>query len=212
MRKFYVLLLAASLFTFTAVGQNGMSEKEVDNSEYVISQKAASMAGALVDGGDRYNRLWGAPFDGTCNASANLSGWANDVLYEVYEIHTSVSEAADISLDDVGTGLDDTYMTLYCNFDPLNADQGVFCGDDDDGAGWMSAFTPVDNYVLDANTSYYLVVAGYNNGSEGGFDINMGGNLAFGAPPPPPAVPLSNWAFALIGLFAVTFVFIKFRK
>lgn len=28
----------------------------------------------------------------------------------------------------------------------------------------------------------------------------------------PPMVPLSNWAFAIIGLLAVTFVFIKFRK
>ena len=28
----------------------------------------------------------------------------------------------------------------------------------------------------------------------------------------PPPVPLSNWAFALIGLFALTFVFIKFKK
>lgn len=29
---------------------------------------------------------------------------------------------------------------------------------------------------------------------------------------PPPAVPLSNWAFVLVGLLAVTLVFIKFRK
>jgi len=27
-----------------------------------------------------------------------------------------------------------------------------------------------------------------------------------------PAVPLSNWAFALIGLFAISFVYFKFRK
>lgn len=30
--------------------------------------------------------------------------------------------------------------------------------------------------------------------------------------PPPPSVPLSNWAFAIIGLLSVTFVYIKFRR
>ena len=212
MKKFYVLFLAVAFLSFGTVLQAANTEKEADNSEYVVQQRGAVLNDALVDGVDgRYKRIYGSPYDGTCNAASNLSGFADDVLYKVYEIHTTVAEAADISLDDLGTGLDDTYMTLYCTFDPNNADQNVFCGDDDGGAGWMSAFTPVDGYMLDANTSYYLVVAGYNNGAEGGFAINMGGNLDFGAPPPPP-VPLSNWAFALIGLFALTFVFIKFKK
>lgn len=213
MKKIYVFLLAMSIFSFSAIGQNGFSEKEIDKSEYSVQQKGATMSDALVDGVDgRYNRIWGGPYDGTCNAPANLSGFADNVLYKVYEIHTTVAEAADISLEDAGTGLDDSYMTLYCSFDPLAADANVFCGDDDDGTSWMSAFTPGDGYMLQANTSYYLVVAAYDNALEGGFDINMGGNLAFGAPPPPSPIPLSNWAFVLIGFLAVSFVFIKFKK
>lgn len=210
MRKITFILTAVMLVSSVVMGQNPDSEKQIDKSEYVVAQKAASQGGALEVTDDTYNRIWGAPYDGTCSASASASGFANNVYYDVYEIHTTVAEAADISIS--SADLSDTYITLYCSFDPLMPEDGVFCGDDDGGAGWLSAFVPADGYILDANTSYYLVVAAYSNGTTGTYTVDMGGNLQFGAPAPPPAVPLSNWAFAIIGLFAIGFVFIKFRR
>jgi len=60
--------------------------------------------------------------------------------------------------------------------------------------GYADSETPP---VYDDATSYFSNIRFYYEAS---------------APPPPPTVPLSNWAFAIIGILALTFVFIKFRK
>lgn len=46
----------------------------------------------------------------------------------------------------------------------------------------------------------------------GGSYLGTGLAMCLGEVPAPPTVPLSNWAFALIGIFAVTLVVFKFRK
>lgn len=210
MRKIYFLFAVILMTSTLAIAQNSSSEKGVDKSEYVVMTKSANQSGDLGAADPTYNRIYGSPYDGTCNVFANLSGSGTATYYDVYEIHTTTSEAADISIS--SASFSDSYMTLYCSFDPLNPDQGVFCGDDDDGSGFLSAFLPSDGYMLDANTSYYLVITSFSNGTTGSYTVDMGGNLQFGPPPAPPTVPLSNWAFAIIGILALSFVFIKFRK
>jgi hypothetical protein len=208
MRKFYLLFLTVFFVSSLSMAQNNISEKEIDNSNYVVTQKAASQAGSLDVTDPTYNRIFGSPYGANCDGSANTSGTGSNVYYDVYEIHTTVAEAAVISIS--SSGLGDSYMTLYCSFDPLDPTANIVCGDDDGGSGFMSAFTPADNYLIEANTSYYLVVTSFGNGETGGYTVDMAGNLQF--TPAPPSVPLSSWAFAIIGLLAVTFVFIKFRK
>lgn len=209
MKKMYSILMALAFISVFAFGQNLNSEKEIDNSEYVIADKADSQAGSLDNTDPTYNRIFGSPYSNVCNGSASTSGVGSNVYYDVYEIHTTVSEALDISITSAGLG--DSYMTLYCSFDPMDPESNIVCGDDDGGAGFMSAFAPGDNYVVDANTTYYLVITSFGNGETGGYTVDMGGNLVFGAVVPP-AVPISNWVFGLIGLLAIGFVFIKFRK
>jgi len=209
MRKISSILLAIVFASTFVIGQNQNSEKEIDNSEYVIADKADSQSGSLDNTDPVYNRAFSDGYDASCNKSASLSSSGSSVYYDVYEIHTTVSEALDISI--TSNGLGDSHMTLYCSFDPMDPLANIMCIDDDGGLGLLSAFTPGDNYIIDANTTYYLVVTSFGSGETGGYTVDMGGNLVFGAYATP-TVPISNWAFAIIGILALTFVFIKFRK
>lgn len=209
MRKFYILILLTACTGFFANAQLVSEEKGIDNSEFVIASKADAISGSLDPTDPTYNRISGGSYSGSCGISANLSSWGTDVYYDVYEIHTTINEAAIISI--TSGGLSDSYMTLYCSFDPNFPDQDIYCGDDDGGVGYMSAFTPADSYIIAANTTYFLVITSFDNGDTGAYSVDMGGNLVFGAFVPL-TVPISNWAFAIIGLLAVTLVVFKFRK
>jgi len=207
MRKIKSILLSFLFVSTIAFGQNLNSEKEIDNSEFMVSQKSASQSGSLDNTDPTFGRVFGDDYSITCSASSSLSGAGSNVFYDVYEISTTVDEAAIVSIS--SNGLADSHMTLYCSFDPNNPQANIVCIDDDGAGGLMSAFTPADNYLINANTTYYLVVTSFGSGETGGYTVDLGGNLQFAAVA---AVPLSNWAFALIGLFAIGFVFIRIRK
>ncbi len=208
MRKFQIMMMLAIFISATTMGQALNPEKTIDKVNYTVTQKAASQNGTLSITDGTYNRISGDVYTGSCGAAGSLSGVGTSVYYDVYEIHTTVAEAADISISSAAFG--DSYITLYCSFNPLQPTQNIYCANDDYGAGFLSAFDPSDNYMLAANTSYYLVVTSFGNGVTGNYTIDMGGNLVFGAPGP--VIPLSNWAFALIGVALLSFIVFKFRK
>lgn len=208
MRKFYFLFLAVIFISTFSIAQNNFSEKEIDNSEFVVTQKAASQSGALEASDPTYNRIFTSDYSITCDATSTFSGSGVGVYYDVYEVHTTSDEAVVASI--TSDGLGDSVLSLYCSFDPNDASANLVCYDDDGGSGLMSAFTPGDNFLIEANTSYYLVVSSFSP-SVGGYTLNLDGNLQFGGVAPPP-VPLSNWIFMLIGVLAVAVVFFKIKK
>lgn len=209
MKNFYVLMLLIAGAAFSVNASDSGEVKEIDKSEYIVASKADALSGAIEVTDPIFHRNWGNGYNGSCNHSANPS---RDVYYDVYPIYSSTGENLDISTASTG-GSSDCHFTLYCDpFDPAFPLLNMTAIDDDDGPGNMPAFVPGDNYYIAANTQYYLVMTTYSSLATASYDISMGGNLAFGAVPPPPVVPLSNWAFALIGLFAVTLIFIKFRR
>ena len=210
MKKVYLLFLFAFVASFGTFAQNSGEVKGVDNMDYIVANKADATSGS-IDGTDPiYHRSFGNGYSGNCDWANNGS---RDVNYDVYPIYTTTSEALDISTTQTGGSTSDGHMTLFCDpFDPANPTLNVVAIDDDDGPGFMPAFLPADNYMVDANTQYYLVVTTFGDGATMDYDLTLGGNFTIGSPAPPPAVPLSNWAFALIGLFTVSFVFFKFRK
>lgn len=205
MRKFYFLLFAGFFVSFFSMAQEVFSEKMIDKSDYVVTQKAASISGSLDASDLTYNRIFTSDYSIACNATSTFSGSGVGLYYDVYEIFTTVEEAAVLSIS--SDGLDDSTISLYCSFDPNDASANLVCYDDDGGSGLMSAFTPGDNYLIEANTSYYLVVTSFGP-TTGAYTLDLGGNLQFA----PQNIPLSNWAFVLIGFLAVVFVSIKFRK
>lgn len=208
MRKFYILVLAVFFVSSFSIAQSSSSEKELDKSDYIVTQKAGSQSGSLDASDPTYNRIFTADYSITCNATSSFSGSGVGIYYDVYEIHSPSGEAAVVSI--TSDGLGDSVLSLYCSFDPSDASANLVCYDDDGGAGLMSAFTPADNFLIEANTSYYLVVSSFSP-STGAYTLDLGGDLLFGGVAPPP-VPLSNWIFMLIGVLAVTVVFFKFKK
>ena len=210
MRKFSVLFFLMVLFAFSAQAQNASLEKEVDKADYVVAAKADAVSGSLDASDPVFGRRYGSVYSNSCDAIANASG-SNSVYYDVYPFYTTTGENLDISSVSTG-GTNDCLFHVYCDpFDPANADLNVTAIDDDDGPSLMPAFLPGDNYYVEANTQYYLVMTTFSNGATGTYDITFGGDFVIGVYAPP-LVPLSNWAFLLIGLFVITFVFIKFKK
>jgi hypothetical protein len=212
MRKFYILMILVFAASFSVQAIN--DEKTDDNKEYVVQSKADVLSDETLATDPTYGRRYLNGFSDLCNMVSNASS-QNSVYYKVYPFYSSSDENLDISTTTTG-GNGDMFMALYCDpFDPTNPDLNILGIDDDGGPGSMPAFDPADNYTITANTQYYMVISTWSNGNVGSYDIALGGDFVFGTlapPPPPPSVPLSNWAFALIGLFAVTLVFFKFRR
>ncbi|MEE4273192.1 MAG: hypothetical protein V2I67_16075 [Thermoanaerobaculales bacterium] len=178
MRRF---AMCAALLIVVA-GFAGADVKEPDTVDYMVMIEADSTPGNL-DGSNTFDRRFLVTYDGTCAAASSDS--SNDgVSYEVFPIWSTVDEALEAEV--VLGSLSDSVLFLYCDpFDPMNPEVNLVAWDDDDGAGFGSAFTPADGYMITANTQYYLVVTGYGNASLGDYTLTMGGDAVFGQPATP---------------------------
>ena len=198
-----VMALALAVAAAPLVAGAADPEKAPDNSEFTIGAGSRSdTTTGNLDGSQTFDRRWGVAYDGTCNATSNDS--SNDgVSYEVFEIHSPVTENL---VAEVSNATFDSVMFLYCHpFDPNNPDQNLVAYDDDGGAGTLSAFTDADGYQIQANTTYDLVVCGYDDTEQGGFTLTLGGQAVFdsGAPTPTPlagaGVPATTpWGVAVL--------------
>lgn len=75
----------------------------------------------------------------------------------------------------------------------------------------LSAYQGLASFVLTLeNAAKYNPAFVATSGFDG--DIAQLDNLSIYYDAPPPAVPLSNWSFVLMGLFSLIFVFIKFKR
>jgi len=215
MKKLNVLFLLLTVFAFSALAQNGLDEKGVDNSDYFVNAKADAITVVLDASSPTFGRRYHDGYTATCDHLSYASSQDN-VFYDVIPFYTTSDEALDISCAMV-SGTDDYIFFVYCNpFDAANPDLNILAIDDDGGEDWLPAFDPANGFDVAANTQYYLVVSPWYNNHIGTVDITFGGDFVVGTvpppPPPPPTVPLSNWAFGLIALLSLGFVFVRFRR
>ena len=137
------------------------------------------------------------------------------MYYQEIPFYTTSDEALDVSCVDM-SGTSDYLFFVYCDpFDAANPDLNILAIDDDGGSGFLPAFDPAWAFDVTANTQYYLVISPFSNGAMGTSDITFGGDFVLGTipeDPPPPSVPLSNWAFGLIALLSLGFIYIRFRR
>ena len=208
--KNFVIIVLASVLSFGLMAQNSLDVKLPDDSDYVIANKADTYSGSISAASPQFSRQFSDGYAASCDYAATPSSAR---YYEVIPFYSTSTEALDISSTSTG-GSSDMHFIVYCDpFDPLNNDQNIIAIDDDGGAGLMPAFDPVDNYIIQANTQYYLTISPWASAtSSASYDISFGGDFQVGVVGPPPTVPVSNWAFVLIGLLAIGFVFLKFRK
>ena len=193
------------------------AEKITDTREYAVAPSAvsATMSGNL-DGTNTYDRVFGDGVDVGCAHTTNDSS-NNGSSYQVFEIHSPSGQNADIEVQlPAGSTLGDTVLFVYCTFDPANPMSMVAGVDDDGGVSFASAITPADGLTLTADTSYFVVVAGYDSTELGEFDLVLGGDLTFGPAAtlaPPANVPaLNNMTLILLLLSLITIAFIYMRK
>jgi len=209
MKKFYVLIMLTFSVALSVNSSNSEEVKSIDKSEYFVQIRADITSGVIDASSPEFDRRWTNAYDANCSLSTFSAG---NRYYQVYPFYSVSDEPLDISSTTTG-GTGDMHFTVYCDpFDATNSDLNITAINDDGGPGSMPAFDPANSYNVSANTQYYLVISTWGAGATGTYDISLGGNFVFGTVPPPAAVPLSNWAFVLFGLFAITFVFIKFRR
>jgi len=200
-----LIILTVSLSSMAA-------EKAPDTSEYRIpvTIQSDSVSGNLDGTGNTYNRIFTSDVSDTCSATSTLSGNDN-VFYQVFELHSPSGQLADIEV--VLTGLGDSTLSLYCNFDPSLPQDMLSIYDDDGGAGLGSAITPADAFSLVPNQSYFAVVTAFANGDTGTFDLVLGGDLVFGPAAPPVPVPfINNVSILVLSLVLIGFASFSFNR
>lgn len=204
-----IVMLAVALSVLPLSSWAGSDpEKAPDTSEFSLApaSRADSTTGDL-DGSQTFDRRWDVNYDGTCNATSQDSSY-NGQSYQAFAIHSTTTEALIAEVADGGGTLSDSVMFLYCDpFDAANPDQNIVAWDDDGGIGYLSAFTAGDNYVIQADTTYWLVISGYDDNDLGTFTLNLGGDAVFGpasgvptpTPLAAPGVPATTpWGAAVL--------------
>ena len=190
MRKTGLLFCGIAILMAPIVNFAAVSEKTDDTMEYQMpgASRSDSTTGSL-DGSATYDRVWDVTYDGTCNASSSDSSY-NGSSYVSLAFHSPTAENLDAVISSASGGLSDTAMFVYCDpFDPASPEVNVVAWDDDDGDGLLSAITPADGVAIDADTTYYLVIAGYNSGELGDFTLDLGGDAVFGVAQQPTPTP-----------------------
>lgn len=176
-----------------------------------ISAHGADSTSGVLDGSSpTYNRIFSGDVDPDCNATSTFSGTGVGVSYASYAFYSPAGEVADIEVTSFTGG--DTVLSIYCEFDPLDASLNLVAYDDDGGSGLLSAITPADNVILQPNTTYYLVFSTFSPGNPGTFEISLGGDLLFGSASlsAPESIPfMGNWGLiflsVLVGLAGLSY-------
>lgn len=114
------------------------------------------------------------------------------VRYDVYPI--TVSVAGDYSF--LTTGAFDTFTFLYTTFNPASPLAGGIVGNDDLVGVGTSGFTA----LLEANTTYTLVVTGYLSSDFGAHSTTIGGPGAISAVPEPAQYALLAMGLGVVAL------------
>lgn len=210
LKKIFLLsLLSTTAFALSP-------EKVADTREYSISvaNRSDTTSGNL-DGSQTFDRRFDDGVSAGCDYVSQDSS-QNGVSYQVFEFYTPTGENADIEVTfPTGSTLTDSVLFVYCSFDPNSPADNMRGIDDDGGTGFASAITPADGMLLDANTTYYAVVAGFSATQQGEFNLVLGGDLVFGrAPlPAPPVVPaFDNYGLLLLLFATVVLGFFYWRK
>ncbi len=202
--KYKIILSLLVAFSLNA------AEKTPDVQEYQISgpNRAATISGNL-DGTNTFDRVFGDGIDSGCAKSSTDS--ANDgVSYQVFPFYSPTGEAADIEVVlPSGSSLGDTLLFVYCSFNPTAPADNIAGIDDDGGVSFASAITPADGLILDANTTYFAVVAGYDSTEQGNFDLVFGGNIVSGRYIAPPSIVPATSTISLV-LFGLMVLLVAF--
>jgi hypothetical protein len=194
--KHVLTILAITLIATSALAA---SEKAVD---LVDARPGAAsrivISGTLDANSAIYNRAYynATPADPDC-AYPVLDSSLDGQSYTTFCISSTDANPIEVIVDASGTTIGDTFMALYCAFDPADPLSNAVFTDDDDGDGLFSAFTVNDNLVLPAGTEYTLVVTTFSAGDLGDFLINTSDNVAFCG-----SVPAENHSWSdLKGLY-----------
>ena len=140
--------------------------------------------GTLNASSPRYNRIFGDNSAGL-NCDALSADSSNDACpYVSLPFHADAPANFSAVVRGRGTTLEDTVMSIYCNFDPLHPDQNLIVYNND-FHGPLSGFKQEDGIALVPGNTYYLVLSTFT-GDAGGlidtgtYDVCIGPHFAFG--------------------------------
>ncbi|MBN1927409.1 MAG: hypothetical protein JW798_16355 [Prolixibacteraceae bacterium] len=150
--------------------------------------------GELTSADPTYNRVIASGFNIGCITQGTLSGVGTDVYYDVIEFSVTHAGLVDI---EVTSFPEDSYLAIYCVFDPLNPRDNLILTNDDGGS--CSLCSRLVDMPLPVGT-YYLVMHTFGNGEVGNYTIEFrsdDGVVVLGSS----AVPVNIWWIA--GIFVL---------
>ncbi|HPR33791.1 MAG TPA: hypothetical protein PLK12_16945, partial [Prolixibacteraceae bacterium] len=151
-----------------------------------------TISGELSSTDPTYNRVWDTHLNINCITQGTLSSAGSNVFYDVIEF--SVTHAGYVDIEATSFP-GDSYLSIYCTFDPLNPSDNLIWTNDD-GSSLLSL---LNNMLLPVGT-YYVEMTSFANGIEGEYTLEFrsdDGIVAVGSSTVP--VP-TGW---IVGLFVL---------
>ncbi len=213
--KNFSVIIACCFLVLSAFGQTESDEmkmkEEQQNQPYNPEGTVlANFPGELTTSSPTYGRIFTNETSIACDANSLFSGIGTNVYYQVFPIATSLDGNYEFEVQKANPGdISDSVLSLYCEFDPLNADQMLEAYNDDGGIGLASLIA----HPLTTGKQYNLVVATYSNGDVGTFNLQIRGPDGAIITESPKAIPtMGEWGLIILGISLAIFGIVAIRS
>jgi hypothetical protein len=175
MKKVLVSMVIVLLAVSVTAAQSAGTQQARRDAKKVIKLNPPDFSGSTRGTSDTFTgNLTGEPTydkyyldtspDLTCMTATSL--W-DEGLTEYIAIPVEVTAAANLAVSFSATGITDTWLGVYCDFDPANPDMGMMFYDDDGSGSLVSEIHDTDGVTLQPGAVYWVVVTAYGDADLG---------------------------------------------
>jgi hypothetical protein len=181
MKKLLVSMVIVLLAVSLTAAQSGGSKQARRDAKKVIRLNPAEFSSSARGSDSFTGNLTGEPTydkyypdsnpDLACSGSAS---WWDEGLTWYIAIPVEVTAAANLAVNFTSTGIDDTWLGVYCDFDPSNPHLNMMFYNDDAGS-LISEIFDADGVTLQPGSVYWVVVTTYSDTDlgTGAFTLNL---------------------------------------
>jgi hypothetical protein len=184
MKKLLVSMVIVLLAVSLTAAQSAGTKQDRRDAKKVIKLNPLDFSGSARGSVDTFTgNLTGEPtydkysldsdlVDLTCMPATSL--W-DEGLTEYIAIPVEVTAAANLAVSFSATGITDTWLGVYCDFDPANPDMGMMFYNDDGSVGLISEILDTDGVTLQPGAVYWVVVSVYSDTDlgDGSFTLEL---------------------------------------
>jgi len=201
MKNKVLIIFSLLILSSMSIAQNNEKDSQTPKDQNVLNNVlggATSTTGSLI-GQATYDRILTGDVQNDCTATSTVSGVGVGIEFAVIPINSPTGATLVASLDNPGTDIGDTVLSLYCDPFESTMPQANLVAYNDDAVGLISAFDGGEGIVLAPDTTYFLVVSLFSPTTIGGgnYELTVGGlnpgeEVLLGAFAPAPAISVPS--------------------